>query len=369
MTDTINNKIPFVPENTIDPAAGLNLSLNTIDALLQVLVQTVGANTPPAGVEGQRFIVGTAPTGLWAGQANKLARFLGGAWQFFDARYALNAADGLWYVRSASTWSALAGGAPAWGSITGAIADQSDLALALDGKQDESANLAALSGLTGAADRLPYFTGAGALSLATLTGLARNLLDDTTQAEMQSTLGLVKQTSAIDTTAGALMAVGAGGWMGDVPLLPAVTDIDDRSMRGWRYANLHTTAGVKPSTYGHVLNFGSAGDQVCQEFWNVTGVSDTHRRWYRQCFGGGAWGRWQELYQTGNILGIVSQSSGVPTGAIIERGSNANGRFTKYADGTVFMDNSGGAITTNPVTTVGTVTSVDANKLRYGYWF
>ena len=41
MTDTINNQIPFVPENTIDPAAGLNLSLNTVDALLQVLVQTV----------------------------------------------------------------------------------------------------------------------------------------------------------------------------------------------------------------------------------------------------------------------------------------------------------------------------------------
>lgn len=111
MTDTINNKIPFVPENTIDPAAGLNLSLNTVDALLQVLVQSVGANTPPAGVEGQRFIVGTTPTGAWAGQANKLARFLDGAWQFFSARYVLNAADGLWYVRSASTWATLAGGA------------------------------------------------------------------------------------------------------------------------------------------------------------------------------------------------------------------------------------------------------------------
>lgn len=108
MSDTINNGIPFVPENTIDPAAGLNLSLNTIDALLQVLVQTVGENTPPAGVEGQRHIVGTVPTGPWAGQANRMARFLDGAWQFFDARYALNAADGVWYVRSASTWSPIA---------------------------------------------------------------------------------------------------------------------------------------------------------------------------------------------------------------------------------------------------------------------
>lgn len=36
----------------------------------------------------------------------------------------------------------------------------------------------------------------------------------------------------------------------------------------------------------------------------------------------------------GLAVGTVSQSGGVPTGAIIERGSNANGEFTKYADGT-----------------------------------
>jgi hypothetical protein len=42
-----------------------------------------------------------------------------------------------------------------------------------------------------------------------------------------------------------------------------------------------------------------------------------------------------EIYGQGNILGTVSQSAGVPTGAIIERGSNANGEFVKYADGTM----------------------------------
>ena len=40
------------------------------------------------------------------------------------------------------------------------------------------------------------------------------------------------------------------------------------------------------------------------------------------------------VYAKGNILGTVSQSAGVPTGAIIERGSNANGEFVRYADGT-----------------------------------
>lgn len=34
-------------------------------------------------------------------------------------------------------------------------------------------------------------------------------------------------------------------------------------------------------------------------------------------------------------VGTVSQTGGIPTGAIIERGSNANGEFTKFADGTM----------------------------------
>jgi hypothetical protein len=47
------------------------------------------------------------------------------------------------------------------------------------------------------------------------------------------------------------------------------------------------------------------------------------------------------LFTQGNILGTVSQSSGVPTGAIIESGSNANGAYVKYADGTMicYMSN------------------------------
>lgn len=40
-------------------------------------------------------------------------------------------------------------------------------------------------------------------------------------------------------------------------------------------------------------------------------------------------------YQASNILGTVSQSGGIPTGAIIESGSNANGEYVKYADGTM----------------------------------
>lgn len=39
-------------------------------------------------------------------------------------------------------------------------------------------------------------------------------------------------------------------------------------------------------------------------------------------------------YHSRNILGAVAHSDGVPTGAIIERGSNANGEYVRFADGT-----------------------------------
>lgn len=36
----------------------------------------------------------------------------------------------------------------------------------------------------------------------------------------------------------------------------------------------------------------------------------------------------------GNLLGGVAQSGGLPTGAVIERGQNANGAYVRFADGT-----------------------------------
>ncbi|WP_376786885.1 hypothetical protein [Stutzerimonas nitrititolerans] len=46
-----------------------------------------------------------------------------------------------------------------------------------------------------------------------------------------------------------------------------------------------------------------------------------------------------KAFRRGNILGTVSQSGGVPTGAIIERGSNANGEYVRFADGTQICTN------------------------------
>ncbi len=84
MSTTPRLALPYIltqqAQKEVTHAAGLN----RLDALVQPVVQQVGLNTPPGPpTEGQCWIVGASPSGVWAGQANRLAQRIGGAWAFY----------------------------------------------------------------------------------------------------------------------------------------------------------------------------------------------------------------------------------------------------------------------------------------------
>jgi hypothetical protein len=74
--------LPYIATSQASPEVTHNHALNMLQMLSGGVVSR-GLNAPPdAPVEGDTYIVGTAPTGAWAGWANAIAGWFGGAWVF-----------------------------------------------------------------------------------------------------------------------------------------------------------------------------------------------------------------------------------------------------------------------------------------------
>jgi hypothetical protein len=96
MTDSPNIGLPLMEAAQAQKHVTHNEALVLLDALMQISVANMAANTPPSSpIAGARVVVGQAPTGAFAGQSGKIAFFDQGVWRFATPR------DG-WLVWSSS---------------------------------------------------------------------------------------------------------------------------------------------------------------------------------------------------------------------------------------------------------------------------
>lgn len=156
--------------NAVNFSAGIKDVSNDVPAASQYRV----GGTDVAVTDG-----GTGASDA-SGARTNLGLVIGTNVQAYDADLAalaaLSGTNTIYYRSAANTWTAVTIGGLL--SFSGGTLNVGD------------AELTALAGLTSAADKLPYFTGAGTASLADFTSFARNLLDDANAAAMRATLDL-----------------------------------------------------------------------------------------------------------------------------------------------------------------------------------
>ena len=130
-------KLPLLAAGQAQKEITHNEALTLADMLFHsVVVSVAPTSVPPAPMPGECWIVGTSPTGAWAGQAGAIAGWSAGGWRFvlpIDGMAVWSLADsiivrrsgGVWVVGELTATSLKIGGNQVVGARAGSIASVS----------------------------------------------------------------------------------------------------------------------------------------------------------------------------------------------------------------------------------------------------
>lgn len=159
----------------------------------------------------------------------------------------------------------------------------------------------------------------------------------TDQATARAGLGLgtaavaTIMTATGDTGAGRIPRLGDWGIGATDSQTLANIDAFNTPQRLWRVDNSVTTGTLPPTnkTADAVYVLRPSGVQTTQ----IYSVANNGETYIRKSNGNVSWGPWRLLYESGNLLGTVSQSGGVPTGAAWQYGTASGAYFARNALG------------------------------------
>ncbi|WP_234836873.1 pyocin knob domain-containing protein [Sinorhizobium meliloti] len=184
----------------------------------------------------------------------------------------------------------------------------------------DNAALTALAGLNPSAEKFAYFTGPNSGALADIKAKGRDIMSAADMLGLLGKLGPVNGgfPSPVPSAAGVGLSDGDFNTV-TVPGTYAITD-------SW----VNGPSGAGSSIYAGIMEVTARFSHRWQVY--VLSTSTESASWGR-FYNGTTWSVWRRL--AGELVGTVAQAGGIPAGAIIERGVNANGSYTKFADGTM----------------------------------